>query len=149
MPHDTTGLPAGYEYCNSNAFDAHNGPYYDRWSVDAQGRRRYSIAVRIAAHHIGQQNRVHGGFILALLDQVMGLRSFDALSAPAFTISLQSAFVGPAHEHRWIEAHAWPTATTRSFAFISAEVWQGDAMVATANGVWRIARPKQPQGAAA
>ncbi|HKY23301.1 MAG TPA: PaaI family thioesterase [Vicinamibacterales bacterium] len=132
--------PAGFVPCNDNAFEGLAGPFYVKRHFDSQGRPIFSLSARIRDDLTGASDRAHGGFILTLLDQAMGLGARDALGDLAFTISLHTDFIGPAHVGRWVTAHAHATSTTSTFAFMTASAESDGHPVATGSGVWRLRR---------
>lgn len=133
--------PAGFDLCNDNAMERLVGPFYKRQHVDEQGRQIYTLAARVRETLTGASDRAHGGFILMLLDQAMGLAAHDALNDVAFTISMHADFIGPARVDKLVKVHAHATSTTSSFAFMSAVAEIDESIVATGSGVWRRRRP--------
>lgn len=132
--------PEGFNVCNDNALEALVGPFYERRHVDAHDRPVYTLAARVHGALTGAVDRAHGGFILMLLDQAMGLAAHDALNAAAFTISMHADFIGPARVGMFVETHAYATSTTSSFAFMSAIVEIDGRTIASGTGVWRRQR---------
>jgi uncharacterized protein (TIGR00369 family) len=111
-PHDRKSpLTAPWEpiYCNANG----------DWVV---------LGVEIRAAHTNTRGLVHGGFVAALLDNVMGLACSKALLAESLeatsvvTVSLGIEYLGMAKLGQWLtfEPHFVKTGRTLCFAEASA-----------------------------
>lgn len=128
----------GYAPCNDNALERHLGPFYERREVDADGQQVYTLAAHVREQFAGASGRAHGGFILMILDQAMGLAAEQALGAPTFTISMHVDFIGPAPTNEIAFVKTKVVSRTSSFAFMSAVVESNGAKVASGGGAWRL-----------
>lgn len=135
-------MPEGFAVCNHTPFETHIGPFFERWDVEADGRRRFTLAVMIEQRHLGFPERSHGGLILTLMDEAMGKGAYRELDAFTYTLSINTDFIGPAPEGSLLEVQAWCTGTTSSYAFMSGRALADGALVATGNGVWVRQRQK-------
>lgn len=133
-------VPPGFIVSDRTAFGTHIGPFFERWNSAAEGPESYTLAVNVEARHGGAPDRAHGGFVLAIVDQAMGIAAQGAMGSLVYTISLSTDFIGPAPVGELLEVTAHATAKTSSHVFMSGHAHCGGRPVASAKGVWVRAR---------
>jgi uncharacterized protein (TIGR00369 family) len=135
-------IPQGYEPCtmDDGDFGASHGPLY--WSRD---RKRF--AFRAEERHRNQNGHVHGGMLMTLTDQVLGLTVVQALDGhPAATVSLNCDLIDSAQPGDLIEGEARVTRITRSVVFVQGSLHCGDRLLLSASGLWKRIRPRHVNG---
>ena len=103
------------------------------------GRARMELPV--TAKLLNSQMALHGGVIATLLDSVCGYAGLHRSSTDgwnrAVTVSLNVAYLAyPGREV--ILAAGRLEKTTRSLFFAYGEVWSGDTLIATGQGVFKF-----------
>lgn len=117
-------------------FGRSNGQLY--WS-QARGR----FAFRVSDRHRNENGVIHGGMLMTLADQVLGLTVVQALgNKPAATVSLNCDFVSGALSGDLIEGEARVTRITKSLVFVQGSLHCGDRLLLTASGLWKPLKPK-------
>jgi uncharacterized protein (TIGR00369 family) len=89
--------------------------------------------------HLNFNNVVHGGMMVTLADQAMGMTALRSNGGrPHATIEINVQFVGAVRLHEFAEAHCELVRSTRSIIFMRATLLVGTRVVGTASGVWKI-----------
>ncbi|RAI04163.1 PaaI family thioesterase [Acuticoccus sediminis] len=115
------------------------GPLLMRTLPD--GDVRY--AMRVEERHLNGFGIVHGGAIMTFLDHAIGVYGSRTHDAPGqATINLNVSFVEGVMAGSLLEAEIEVVRTTRSVIFLRGTARVGDTVVATADGVWKIRRPR-------
>lgn len=105
------------------------------------GEVRY--ALQLEDRHLNGMGVVHGGVIMTFLDHVVGSAGGRTHESPnQATVHLTVSFVAPAMPGGLLEADCEVVRTTRSMIFLRGVARIGDTVVATADGVWKILRPR-------
>lgn len=140
-------------------FKEGKGPYsrligplvYKRDEIAADGSRIGWVGVMLKDHHIGGNNRGHGGLLLTLLDEAMGMNAaINRDYTPVVTVSMTTSFLAATLPGNFLKATGRITHATKSLAFVEGQAWCGDTLVGTATGVWKYLRkPESPQDQAA
>lgn len=130
-------IPDGFKE-GKGPYSRHIGPLVYKREVDDNGRHHGTVGVMLKAHHIGGNNRGHGGLLLTLLDEAMGMNAAMYRDyTPVVTVSLTTSFLAATLPGHFLSATATVTHTTKSMAFVEGKAWCGDTLVGTANGVWK------------
>jgi acyl-coenzyme A thioesterase PaaI-like protein len=132
-------VPDGYELCAlpDGEFGASHGPLY--WRRDCSG-----FAFRAETQHRNRNGTIHGGMLLTLTDQVLGLTVERALDGqPSATVSLNCDLIGSAHPGDLIEGTAQVTRITSSVVFVLGSLRCSERLILTASGLWKRLRPRQ------
>lgn len=132
-------LPDGYEICTmpDGEFGASHGQLY--WHPS-----RKSFAFRAENRHCNHNGSVHGGMLMTLTDQILGLTVVQALDGhPAATVSLNCDMIASAMPGDLIEGEAEITRITRSLVFVQGLLRCGDRRLLSASGLWKRIRPRQ------
>lgn len=100
-------------------------------------------AMRLEERHLNHYGIVHGGVIMSFLDHALGIHSGRSHDAPSqATMNLTVSFVDAARAGDLIEAEVETVRTTRSVMFVRGTARVGERVVATADGVWKLRRPR-------
>lgn len=105
------------------------------------GARVY--ALRAGAQHRNAIGLVHGGVITGLIDQVIALVAWNASDRqPMVTVQIDTRFLGASRPGDLLEGRAQIRHRTQSLMFVDADLRCGEAPVATASAIMKIARPE-------
>jgi uncharacterized protein (TIGR00369 family) len=141
-------IPADFVACPipDGRFASMVGPLY--WRKGGEVPR---FGWRAEADHANDMGGVHGGMLMTLADQVLGLTVMEAVDgAKVVTLSLNCDFVSGARPGQWIEGEAHIIRKTSSLIFVRGILTANDSVVLSAAGIWKRARPRSdsiPQGA--
>ena len=128
-------VPEDYAACDvaDGQFADLVGPLYMR--RDATG---ISYGFRVEARHGNVRGNLHGGMLMTLADQVLGLTVVQALGHMSLaTISLNNEFVAAANVGDWLVGRAEIMRRTGSLVFIRGVIRRGDDVILNASGIWR------------
>jgi uncharacterized protein (TIGR00369 family) len=112
-------------------------PIYSRLTPDA-----LILGLRLATPHTNARGFVHGGLIAALTDKAMGhscghkLGGTDSL----VTVSMAIDFVGSAQIGQWLTVETDVIKTGSTICFAQCFVRADDAVIARANGTFRVVK---------
>jgi len=136
----TADIPEGFErhYRRSPLTDAWE-PLYSKRTDKA-----VIIAVRLAKPHTNGRGLVHGGLIAALADNAMGHSCAHVMGGVSslVTIGLAVDFVDSAQVGQWLAVETDVIKTGRTICFAQALIKADDAVIARANGTFRVV-PKE------
>ncbi len=92
-----------------------------------------------AEKHGNHRGVVHGGLLMSLADQAMGMTGRRATGdQPHATIEINMQFVGAVKIGDFVEVHCNVVRKTRSVLFLESKLKVGDRVVAAASGLWKI-----------
>jgi acyl-coenzyme A thioesterase PaaI-like protein len=129
----TAGAPPGFvESTTRGPFATHNGPVYHK--LDDKFVRGF----RALAHHCNTHGIVHGGWLMAFTDGVLGAAVWEATKTRSVTLRLNSDFIAMVRAGEWVEGRGLVTRATRSLVFARAELSAGGKIVLTAEGVFKL-----------
>jgi len=138
-------VPAGFVPCRiaDGSFAEAVGPLYVREGEPV----RFGFLAE--SRHGNVRETVHGGMLMTLADQVLGLTVMQAvgLETPVVTVSLHCDFVSAAKPGDWIEGEATVTQITRTLVFVRGSLSHHGAVVLSAAGVWKKLRRPHAEGA--
>jgi uncharacterized protein (TIGR00369 family) len=102
------------------------------------------IGLRLARPHTNSRGLAHGGLIIALADNAMGLSCGQMLGGGArlLTVNLSVDFVGPAQAGQWLQIDSIVIKTGSRLCFAQALVTADGVTCARANGTFSVAPPK-------
>jgi uncharacterized protein (TIGR00369 family) len=122
---------AGWKVIKQNGFGQLAGPI---WRHD-DGR----FGIVVEAKHLNFASIVHGGMLMTLADQAMGMTALRATGKkPHATIELNMQFVGGVRFGEFVEAHCEIVRLTRAIIFMQCKLVVGTRVVANATGIWKI-----------
>lgn len=132
-------IPEGFKEGRYSSFSNHVGPFYYKTDVLDNGDVRGWAGLLLDERHCGVKGRGHGGLLLTILDEAMGMAAAKQLDnkTPTVTVSLQTSFLAGTIEGRFLMAEGRVSRMTKSMAFVEGKAWSGDELVGTANGVWK------------
>jgi len=82
---------------------------------------------------------VHGGMLVTFVDDLLGATVWFAVQQrPVSTIQLNTRFVSPARPGDFVTLVPQVQRVTKSVVFVRGEVFVGDRLVVSADGVWKI-----------
>lgn len=138
------GVPAGFVPCGiaDGRFAEAVGPLYIREGEPVR------FGFRAESRHGNVRETVHGGMLMTLADQVLGLTVMQAvgLDTPVVTVSLHCDFVSAAKPGDWIEGEATVTQITRTLIFVRGSLSHHGGVVLSAAGVWKRLRRTHAEG---
>ena len=114
-------------------FTTHNGPVYHKIEGD-----RFWQGFRVLPRHCNGHGIVHGGWLTAFADGVLGMAVWRATQARSVTLRLNADFIGMVRPGEWVEGTAHLVRATRSLAFARAEITCAGHKVLTADGVFKL-----------
>jgi uncharacterized protein (TIGR00369 family) len=125
-------------------FEPHfrKSPFTDPWEPLYSRRTDKAVfmGLRLAKPHTNARGLIHGGLIASLADNAMGyscaLRMDNALSL--VTISLAVDFVGTAKVGQWLAVEPEVIRTGSTICFAQSFIKADDAVIARANGTFRV-----------
>jgi uncharacterized protein (TIGR00369 family) len=140
LPEAAAGDPAsaGWAVRPQEGFIEAVGPLWFR-----PERAGPAFAFVAQARHLNRNGVVHGGALLTFADDAAGRTSSLVVQGRRqATIQLDMHFVAPAREGDRVEARCRVVRRTRSVNFLAATITAGDQLVATAQGIWKVAEAK-------
>lgn len=133
-----SNIPEGFTQSGFAPYSEHCGPILYKRDTDTNGNPVGWAGVLLQPHHIGGNNRGHGGLLMTLLDEALGMNAcLHRNMQPAVTVSLNTQFFAPLLVGEFLKANAVVTHSTRSMAFMEGQAWCGDTLVGRATGVWK------------
>ena len=127
-------VAAGWEHVEDEGFMATVGPIYARGEI---------YGFRAEQKHANLIGVVHGGMLMSFADRAMGIAAIKAAEgASCVTIQLEMKFLDAGRMGDWITAQPFLMKRTGSLVFLRGEVRDGERLIATADGVWKILRQK-------
>jgi acyl-coenzyme A thioesterase PaaI-like protein len=133
-------VPPGFVMMKETVgFIGHVGPYYMRREADGTT----TFGFQSDARHFNMNGVFHGGALLSFLDTILGYVLVQARHAPCATVSLESKFVAGVTPGNWITGRARIRAQTRMLGFTEGEALDGDKLLMTASGVFRLFEAKE------
>lgn len=131
----------GWTEIDRGGFAGYVGPLWTRSTPE--GHRQ--LAVIMDERHANQRGVMHGGMMMTLLDQALGMHLTAQGPMMNATIQLDTHFLAPARIGDCVEVTAEIVRETRSMAFMAARAMVGDRLIATARGVWARRDPLEAQ----
>jgi uncharacterized protein (TIGR00369 family) len=135
-----TEIPAGFEpHFRKSPFTDPWEPLYSRKTDKA-----VIMGLRLAKPHTNARGLIHGGLIASLADNAMGYSCAQALgwASSLVTISLAVDFVGSAEIGQWLAVESEVIRTGSTICFAQSLIKADDAVIARANGTFRVVPKK-------
>jgi uncharacterized protein (TIGR00369 family) len=137
----TAEIPEGFEP------HFRNSPFTDPWEplYSRRTEKAVIIGLRLAKPHTNGRGLIHGGLIASLADNAMGYSCAQATewSTSFVTISLAVDYVGSAQIGQWLAVESDVIKTGRTICFAQSLIKADDAVIARANGTFRVVPKKQ------
>ena len=131
-------------------FEPHfrKSPLTDPWEPLYSKRtdKAVTIGLRLAKPHTNGRGLIHGGLIATLADNAMGYSCAQAMgwTMSLVTISLAVDFIGTAQVGQWCAVETEVIKTGSTICFAQSLVKADDAVIARANGTFRVVPKKEP-----
>lgn len=110
------------------------------WVRQTNGQDEFGFLAREI--HANRNGVVHGGMLMTFIDRAFGQVARLRAGAPrGATVNLSVNFTAPMQLGQFAQLAPRVTHMTNRMAFMEGTVFCGDAVVACAQGVWRLARP--------
>jgi uncharacterized protein (TIGR00369 family) len=127
---------AGWKPMPTEGYPALVGPF---WARRAEGGVGWRYGVLAEPRHINMGGVVHGGLLMSVLDDVLGLTVWEAAARkPCTTVQLNTQFIAPARIGDFIEGRGEVLRVTRTVVFVRGTLQVGDRTIAAADGIWKI-----------
>jgi acyl-coenzyme A thioesterase PaaI-like protein len=124
----------GWTEVEDEGFIAHVGPLHRRAADGA-------YAFRAGQKHANLIGVVHGGMLMSFADRALGETAMRAADgANCVTIQLEMKFIDVGRLGDWIEIRPQVVKRTGSLVFLRGDVREGNRLLASADGVWKILR---------
>ena len=126
-------------------FTGLTGPLWSRPEGDG-----WAYGVLAEPRHANGHGIVHGGMLVTLLDNTLGLTVWHATGLrPSVTMQLNTHFLAAARPGEFLEARGEILRLANSVAFVRGTLSVGDRLVAAADGVWKVlaVKPGTPRPA--
>ncbi len=136
------GIPAGFEP------HFRKSPMTDPWEPLYSRRTETAVhmGLRLARAHTNSRGLIHGGLIAALSDNAMGYSCALATSSDTgkslVTINLAVDFIGSATIGQWLSIEPDVIRTGSTICFAQSLIKADDAVIARANGTFRVVPKK-------
>ena len=127
-------------------FEPHfrKSPFTDPWEplYSRRTERAVILGLRLAKAHTNARGLIHGGLMAALADNAMGYSCAQATGwrSSFVTISLAVDFTGSADIGQWLAVESEVIRTGSTICFAQCLVRADDAVVARANGTFRVVK---------
>ncbi|MBP0447052.1 PaaI family thioesterase [Roseomonas sp. SSH11] len=119
-------------------FTGHTGPLWSRPEGD-----EWAFGILAEPRHANGHGIVHGGMLMTLLDNALGLVVWHATGLrPAVTMQLNTQFLSSARPGEFLEARGEVLRVANSVVFVRGILSVGDRKVAAADGVWKVLAAK-------
>jgi uncharacterized protein (TIGR00369 family) len=136
----TTDIPEGFEpHFRKSPFTEPWEPLYSKKTEKA-----VIIGLRLAKPHTNGRGLIHGGLIISLADNAMGYSCAQATdwTTSFVTISLAADYVGSAQIGQWLAVESDVIKTGSTICFAHSLIKADDAVIARANGTFRVVPKK-------
>jgi uncharacterized protein (TIGR00369 family) len=131
-------------------FERHfrQSPLTDPWEPLYSKRtdKAVIIGLRLAKPHTNGRGLIHGGLIAALADNAMGYSCAQQMgwASSLVTIGLAVDFIGTAQVGQWLAVETDVIKTGSTICFAQSLIKTDDAIIARANGTFRVVPKKEP-----
>lgn len=132
----------GWRERTNQGFSALVGPIWSRREKDA-----WMLGVLTGDQHANVMGIVHGGLIATLMDQVLSVAAWEALSrTPCVTVQLDMHCLAPAQVGQFLEARGQVLRMTNSLVFVRGEISAGSDLIASGQAVLKKVRGQAATG---
>jgi uncharacterized protein (TIGR00369 family) len=135
-----TDIPAGFEpQSRPSPLTDPWEPIYSKLTPDA-----LILGLRLATPHTNARGFVHGGLIAALTDKAMGHSCGHKMGGvhSLVTVSMAIDFISSAQIGQWLTVETEVIKTGSTLCFAQCFVKADDAVIARANGTFRVVPKK-------
>jgi uncharacterized protein (TIGR00369 family) len=139
-PMTATDIPEGFEP------HFRKSPFTDPWEplYSKKTDKAVIMGLRLGKPHTNARGLIHGGLIASLADNAMGYSCAQAMgwASSLVTISLAVDFVGSAEIGQWLAVESGVIRTGSTICFAQSLIKADDAVIARANGTFRVVPKK-------
>ena len=115
-------------------FMSHNGGL----SLKKINSNNYEFSTTIKEIHLNSGKIAHGGFLSTVADTGMGTAANMVSDKRCVTISLEMKFISVSLLGQVLNGKVKIQKKTKSLIFITCEMFNSEAIVVTASGIWKI-----------
>jgi len=128
-------IPDGFRlYQAPDTFPEKAGPIYFKREGEA-----FEFGFLVEKQHTNANGMLHGGMMMTFVDEMMGHKVWHAIDKkPCATISLNFDFTAAAKQGDWVSLNSHITRKGASVVFVRGELYVGDRIILTADGIWKI-----------
>lgn len=127
-------IEAGWATEPGDGYRNHIGPL---WSRQDGAHKRFGLLTD--ERHANRFGVVHGGLLLSLADESLGITSLIANGGRRqVTIQLSSQFISSAQVGNFVETHAEVLRRTRTMLFLRGLLKVGERTILSAEGIWKM-----------
>lgn len=117
-----------------SGFSGFTGPLWSR--PEGEG---WAYGVLADERHANNHGIVHGGMLVTLLDNTLGITVHRAVgNRPGVTMQLNTQFLSAAHPGDFLVGRGEILRLARSVAFVRGTVSVGDRLIVAGDGVWKL-----------
>ena len=132
----------GWSQRPPTGFSGFTGPMWSRPEGDG-----WAYGVLADERHANNHGIVHGGMLVTLLDNTLGLTVWNATGQrPSVTMQLNTHFLAAAHPGEFLQARGEVLRVAQSVVFVRGTLSVGDRAVAAADGIWQVLAPRPKPG---
>jgi uncharacterized protein (TIGR00369 family) len=139
-PMTATDIPEGFEP------HFRKSPFTDPWEplYSRKTDRAVILGLRLAKPHTNARGLIHGGLIATLADNAMGYSCAQAMgwASSLVTISLAVDYVGSGEIGQWLSVESEVIKIGSTICFAQSRIKADDAVIARANGTFRVVPKK-------
>lgn len=133
-------VPEGYSPLDfGRGYVRQIGPLYRR--ATGQG---FCMGFRVEPHHTNGMRNAHGGMLMSFADMAWGSVVSYERSAYWVTVRLMLDFLSSAKVGEWVEGSGELLSTADDLYIVRGEVWTGDRLLVTGQGVFKPIRAREP-----
>jgi len=137
----TSEIPEGYEP------HFRKSPFTDPWEplYSKRSEQALCMGLRLAKAHTNARGLIHGGLIASLADNAMGYSCAQATgwTTSFVTVSLAVDYVGSAKVGQWLVVECEVIKTGSTLCFAQSLIKADGAVIARANGTFRVVPKKE------
>lgn len=123
-------------------FTGLTGPLWSRPEGDG-----WAYGVLTDERHANGHGIVHGGMLVTLLDNTLGITVSHATGRrPGVTMQLNTQFLSAARPGEFLEARGEVLRLAQSVAFVRGTISVGNRLVAAGDGVWKLLAERPAAG---
>jgi uncharacterized protein (TIGR00369 family) len=137
----TESIPQGFEP------HFRKSPFTDPWEplYAKKTEKAVVLGLRLATPHTNARGLIHGGLIASLADNAMGYSCAQAMgwASSLVTVNLAVDYIGSAKIGQWLSVESDVIRCGSTLCFAQSLITADDAMIARANGTFRVVPKKE------
>jgi uncharacterized protein (TIGR00369 family) len=136
-----TDIPSGFEP------HFRKSPFTDPWEplYSRKTDQGVSMGLRLGKPHTNSRGLIHGGLVASLADNSMGYSCAQATgwTTSFVTVTLAVDYIGSAKIGQWLAVECEVIKTGSTLCFAQSLIKADDAVIARANGTFRVVPKKE------